>query len=80
MLSNHGGDYLGRGKGVDLDVDEGCPEVRVELGITVFLLREYLVVGRCDVLEGNGVKKGVLDGCFDSGVSIFVLCVCVELG
>ncbi len=49
-------------------------------GVTVFLLREYLVVGRCDVLEGNGVKKGVLDGCFDSGVSIFVLCVCVELG
>ncbi len=52
----------------------------VELGITVVLLREYLVVGRCDVLEGNRVKKGVLDGCFDSGVSIFELCVCVELG
>ncbi len=27
MLGNHGADYLGRGKGVDLDVDEGCPEV-----------------------------------------------------
>ena len=52
----------------------------VELGIAVVLPREYLVVGRCDVLKGNLVKKGVLDGCFDSEVSIFVLCVCVELG
>ena len=41
---------------------------------------KYLVGGRCDMWEGDGVKKGVLDGCFDSEVSIFVLCVCVELG
>ena len=52
----------------------------VEIGIAVFLLREYLVGGRCDGWEGKGVKKGVLDGFFDSGVSRFVLCVCVELG
>jgi hypothetical protein len=32
------------------------------------------------VWEGNGVKKAVLDRCFDSGLSIFVVCVCVELG
>ena len=50
----------------------------VELGIAVVLLREYLVGGRCDVWEGNGVKNGVLEGFCDSGVSIFVLCVCVE--
>ena len=52
----------------------------VELGIAVVLMREYVVGGRCDVWQGNGVKKGVLDGFFDSGVSRFVLCVCVELG
>jgi len=34
----------------------------VELGIGVVKLGEYLVGCRCDVWEGNGVKKGVLDG------------------
>ena len=48
--------------------------------IAVVLLGEYLSGCRCDMWEGNGVKKGVLDGRFDSGMSIFVLCVCVELG
>ena len=52
----------------------------VELGIAVVLPREYLVGGRYDVWEGNGVKKGVLDEFFDSGMSRFVQCVCVELG
>ena len=52
----------------------------VEIGIAVVLFREYLVGGRCDVWQGNGVKTGVLDGLFDSGVSRFVLCVCVEQG